>query len=427
LELDSFSWKIVRFFILPPDARICFLAVGVLHSILCLDSLFAAIIQRLKGRFLMSAIQMVDLKGQYEKIKREIDEAVLSCIGSTAFINGAAVKAFQTNLENYLQVKHVVPCANGTDALQIAMMALDLQEGDEVIVPSFTFIATAEVVALLKLKPMMVEVDANTFNVTAEIIERAITPRTRAIVPVHLFGQSCDMEAIMQIAEKHNLFVIEDNAQAIGAEYTFADGTIKKAGTIGHIGTTSFFPSKNLGCYGDGGAIFTNDDALAEKMRVIANHGQTRRYYHSVVGVNSRLDTIQAAILDVKLKRLDEYAAARQNAAKFYDDVFENIEQLQPPARAVNSTHVFHQYTLQVKNGRRAELQKHLEDAGIPAMIYYPVPLHQQEAFKDSVTPNFCLPVTEKLCDEVLSLPIHTEMSEELLSTITFALKMFFS
>ncbi len=371
----------------------------------------------------MNPIQMVDLKGQYEKIKNEIDYAVLDCVASTVYINGAPVKSFQENLENYLQVKNVIPCANGTDALQIAMMALDLRAGDEVIVPSFTFIATAEVVALLGLKPLMVEVDADVFNITAEIIEDAITPRTKAIVPVHLFGQSCDMEAIMQVAEKYNLFVIEDNAQAIGSDYTFANGTIKKAGTIGHIGTTSFFPSKNLGCYGDGGAIFTNDDNLASKIRIIANHGQSERYYHSLIGVNSRLDTIQAAILDIKLKHLDEYAAARQNAAAFYDDAFKNVEELQTPVRGKNSTHVFHQYTLQVKNGKRAELQKHLAENGVPSMIYYPVPLYHQEAFKESVAPDFHLPVTEKLCDSVLSLPIHTEMTEDLLGFISEQVK----
>jgi dTDP-4-amino-4,6-dideoxygalactose transaminase len=375
----------------------------------------------------MNLIQMVDLKGQYEKIKNEIDRAVIDCVASTAYINGAPVKSFQENLENYLQVKNVIPCANGTDALQIAMMALGLEKGNEVIVPSFTFIATSEVVALLGLTPIMVEVDANTFNITAEIIEQAITPRTRAIVPVHLFGQSCNMEAIVQVAERHNLFVIEDNAQAIGADYTFQNGTTKKAGTIGHIGTTSFFPSKNLGCYGDGGAIFTNDDELADKMRMIANHGQSKRYYHSVIGVNSRLDTIQAAILDIKLKHLDEYAAARQKAAAFYDDAFQNIEQLQTPAREPNLTHVFHQYTLQITGGKRADLQKHLEENGVPSMIYYPIPLYRQEAFKEYVEPDFHLPITEKLCDSVLSLPIHTEMTEDLLGYISNKVKAFFN
>jgi UDP-2-acetamido-2-deoxy-ribo-hexuluronate aminotransferase len=371
-------------------------------------------------------IQMVDLKGQYEKIKAEIDEAVLNVIASAAFINGPAVQQFQKNLENYLGVKNVIPCANGTDALQIAMMALDLQPGDEVIVPSFTFIATAEVIALLRLKPVMVDVDADTFNVTPEIIERAVTPRTKAIVPVHLFGQACDMAAIMQVAERHNLYVIEDNAQAIGADYIYPNGTRRKAGTIGHIGCTSFFPSKNLGCYGDGGAIFTNDDELAEKMCVIANHGQTKRYYHTRVGVNSRLDSIQAAILDVKLKYLDEYCAARRRAADAYDQAFSAVAELKTPARADFSTHVFHQYTLQVAGGRREDLIGHLEKQGIPAMRYYPVPLHRQEAFAEYVPEDLHLPVTENLCERVVSLPMHTELSEELLEFITGEVKRFF-
>jgi dTDP-4-amino-4,6-dideoxygalactose transaminase len=375
---------------------------------------------------MMNQIQMVDLKSQYQKIKQEIDQAVLNCIASTAYINGPEVKKFQTALENYLNVKHVIPCANGTDALQIAMMALGLKSGDEVIVPSFTYVATAEVIGLLGLQPVMVEVDADTFNVTAEIIETAITPRTKAIVPVHLFGQSCDMEPIMQVAEKYGLFVIEDNAQAIGADYTFNDGTKKKTGTIGHVGCTSFFPSKNLGCYGDGGAMFTNDDALAEKLRMIANHGQAEKYYHSVIGVNSRLDSIQAAILNVKLKNLGEYCAARGRAADFYDAAFSEIEELQTPVRHPNSTHVFHQYTLQVKDGNRDALQKHLHKNGIPSMIYYPVPLYRQKAFAPYVTSDFELPITEKLCDSVLSLPIHTEMNEELLSFISNHVKEFF-
>jgi UDP-2-acetamido-2-deoxy-ribo-hexuluronate aminotransferase len=372
-------------------------------------------------------IQMVDLKGQYEKIKAEIDEAVLNVIASAAFINGPAVQNFQKNLENYLGVKNVIPCANGTDALQIAMMALDLKPGDEVIVPSFTFIATAEVIALLRLKPVMVDVDADTFNVTPEIIERAVTKRTRAVVPVHLFGQSCDMAAIMRVAERHNLYVIEDNAQAIGADFIYPDGARRKAGTIGHIGCTSFFPSKNLGCYGDGGAIFTDDDNLAEKMRVIANHGQTKRYYHTRVGVNSRLDSIQAAILDVKLKHLDEYAEARRRAADFYDQAFAGIAELKTPTRAPYSTHVFHQYTLQVANGRREELIAHLESKGIPAMRYYPVALNRQEAFAEYVPADLSLPVTEKLCETVVSLPMHTELSEELLQFITVEVKNFFA
>jgi dTDP-4-amino-4,6-dideoxygalactose transaminase len=375
----------------------------------------------------MNQIQMVDLKGQYEKIKNEIDAAVLNCVASTAYINGKEVGSFQKNLENYLGVRHVIPCANGTDALQIAMMALGLQPGDEVIVPSFTYVATAEVIALLKLQPVMVEVEAGTFNVTAEIIEQAITPQTKAVVPVHLFGQSCDMEAIMRVAEKHNLFVIEDNAQAIGADYTFADGSVKKTGSIGHIGCTSFFPSKNLGCFGDGGAVFTNDDELAEKMRMIANHGQVKRYYHSYIGVNSRLDTIQAAILDVKLKRLDEYCEARRRAAAFYDAAFAEIEEIETPARQHNSTHVFHQYTLQVAGGERDALMAHLEEKGVPSMTYYPLPLYRQIAFAPYVPEDFVLPVTEKLCDSVLSLPIHTEMNEELLGYITAQVKDFFA
>lgn len=369
---------------------------------------------------------MVDLKGQYEKIKNEIDEAVLNCLASTAFINGPPVKEFQSNLENYLKIKHVVPCANGTDALQIAMMALGLEPGDEVIVPSFTYVATAEVIALLRLTPVMVEVDENTFNVTAEIIEKAVTPRTKAIVPVHLFGQSCDMEPIMQVAEKYNLFVIEDNAQAIGADYIFKDGSIRKTGTIGHVGCTSFFPSKNLGCYGDGGAIFTDDDELAGRLRMIANHGQSKRYYHSLIGVNSRLDSLQAAILNIKLKKLDEYCDARRRVADAYDAAFEGVEELQTPVRESKSTHVFHQYTLQVKNGKRGELQKHLEREGVPSMIYYPVPLYKQEAFAGFVSEDLRLCVTEKLCDSVLSLPIHTEMTEEVLTKIINGVRSFF-
>lgn len=370
---------------------------------------------------------MVDLKGQYEKIKTEIDEAVLNVIGSTAFINGPAVAQFQENLEKYLGAKHVIPCANGTDALQIALMALDLKEGDEIIVPSFTYVATAEVIALLKLKPVMVDADENTFNLTAEIFEKAITPNTKAVVPVHLFGQTCDMQPIMEVAERYNIYVVEDNAQAIGSDYRYADGATRKAGTIGHIGTTSFFPAKNLGCYGDGGAIFTNDDALAEKMRMIANHGQSKRYYHDRVGVNSRLDSIQAAILDVKLKYLDDYAKARNAVAEKYDAAFAEIADLQTPVREENSTHVFHQYTLRVKNGKRDELLNHLTEKQVPANIYYPVPLNEQKAFKDFVPEKLDLPVTEMLCREVISLPIHTEMKEETQDYIIESVKEFFA
>jgi UDP-2-acetamido-2-deoxy-ribo-hexuluronate aminotransferase len=374
----------------------------------------------------MTKIEMVDLKSQYQKIKKEIDLAVIDCIESTQFINGSQVNIFQSNLEQYLGVKHVIPCANGTDALQIALMALGLETGDEVIVPTFTYVATAEVIGLLKLKPVMVDVNENTFNVTAEIIENAITPRTKAIVPVHLFGQTCDMEAIMKVAEKYNLPVIEDNAQAIGSDYTFADGTKKKAGTIGDIGCTSFFPSKNLGCYGDGGAIFTNNDELALKLRMIANHGQEKKYYHSVIGVNSRLDSVQAAILNIKLQHLDDYCDARRKAADFYDKGFAEIEELQTPVRSGNSTHVFHQYTLQVKDGRRNELQQHLANAGVPSMIYYPVPLYKQDAFTQYVSESFSLPATEKLCDSVISLPVHTEMTEDLQQFIVDQVKNFY-
>lgn len=361
----------------------------------------------------MAQIQMVDLKGQYLKIKDEIDKAVIDVVESGAFINGPAVKEFQANLESYLGVKHAIPCANGTDALQIALMALGLEPGDEVIVPAFTYVATAEVIGLLRLTPVMVDVDPDTFNVTAEIIEAAITPRTKAVVPVHLFGQSCDMEPIMRVAAKHGIYVVEDNAQAIGADYIFSDGAVKKTGTIGHIGTTSFYPSKNLGAYGDAGAIFTNDDALAANMRMIANHGQSQTYYHDVIGVNSRLDSIQAAILNIKLKRLDEYCVARQHAAAFYDKAFEGIDGIAVPSRQHNSTHVFHQYTVRVKNNRRDELQKHLTAAGIPNSIFYPVPLYKQKAFESPVKRDVVLPVTEMLCRQVLSLPIHTEMTSE--------------
>ena len=370
---------------------------------------------------------MVDLKGQYDKMKPEIDQAVISCIGSTSFINGPAVKEFQVNLQQYLGVKHVIPCANGTDSLQIAMMALDLKPGDEVICPAFTYVATAEVIGLLGLTPVMVDVDPNTFNVTASAIEKAITSKTKAIVPVHLYGQSCDMEPIMKLAEKYNLTVIEDNAQAIGAEYTFSDGRIAKTGTIGHIGSTSFFPSKNLGCYGDGGALMTNDDDLAKKMRMIANHGQEKKYYHKVLGCNSRLDTIQATILNIKLRYLDEYSSARNLVANCYDEALSIIDELEVPVRQMNSTHVFHQYTLKVKNGRRNELQKYLAEQGIPSMIYYPLPLYKQEAFQQFVVSDFLLPTSDELCDQVLSLPIHTEMNIEHVNFICNTVKSFFN
>lgn len=372
-------------------------------------------------------IEMVDLKGQYNNIKNEIDQAVIDCISSSAFINGPAVKEFQLNLEKYLGIKHVIPCANGTDSLQIAMMALDLKPGVEVICPAFTYVATAEVIGLLGLTPVMVDVNPYTFNITASEIEKAITSRTKAIVPVHLYGQSCDMESIMELAEKHNLYVIEDNAQAIGSDYTFSDGRVAKTGTIGHIGSTSFFPSKNLGCYGDGGALMTNDNELAKRMRMIANHGQEKKYYHKVLGCNSRLDTIQATILNIKLKHLDSYSKARNEMASFYDFAFSKIEEVQVPERQHNSTHVFHQYTLKVKNGKRNELQHYLSENGIPSMIYYPLPLYKQEAFQQFATPNFKLDTTELLCDEVLSLPIHTEMNKENMEWVCTKVQSFFT
>ena len=371
-------------------------------------------------------IHMVDVGTQYRNMKTEIDSAVLEVIESGQFINGPKVKAFQADLEKFLDVKHVIPCANGTDALQIALMALDLKPGDEVIVPAFTYVATAEVIALLRLTPVMVDVDPDTFNLTAEIIEKAITPKTKAVVPVHLFGQCSDMEPIMDLAKKHNIYVVEDNAQAIGADYTFADGRTQKSGTIGDIGTTSFYPSKNLGAYGDAGAIFTNNDELAAKLRMIANHGQGQRYHHKMIGCNSRLDSIQAAILGVKLKYLTKYSAARQAAGAFYDKSFQEEEWLQTPTRQHNSTHVFHQYTLKIKDGHREALKEHLSAAGIPFGVFYPLPLYEQEAFKQFVPDNLDLPVTEMLCKSVISLPIHTEMDEEILSYISGVVKGMF-
>lgn len=374
-------------------------------------------------------MQMVDLKSQYHRLKAEIDQSIMEVLDNTAYINGPKVQRFQADLEKYLGVKHVIPCANGTDALQIALMALDLQPGDEVIVPAFTYVATAEVIALLRLKPVMVDVDPDTFNITAEILKAAITPQTRAVVPVHLFGQSCDMEPIMAVAEAHGLYVVEDNAQAIGADYSFPDGRVQKTGTIGHIGCTSFYPSKNLGAYGDGGAISCNDDVLAQKCRSIANHGQSsRRYYHDLVGVNSRLDAIQAAVLGIKLGYLDDFARARQQAAAWYDRAFADIPELQTPARQYNSTHVFHQYTLLVKNGKRDALQAHLQEKQVPNMIYYPVPLYEQEAYKAMQTGHWTsLPVTESLCSSVISLPMHTELDEETLEYIGHAVRSFFA
>lgn len=367
-------------------------------------------------------IQMVDLKSQYEKIKSEVDAGIQEVLNTTAFINGPAVKEFQTDLENYLHVKHVIPCANGTDALQIAMMALDFKPGDEVITASFTYVATAEVIGLLGLTPVLVDVYSDTFDINIEAIEKAITPKTKAIVPVHLFGQCADMERIMALAKKNNLFVIEDVAQAIGADYIFRNGTKSKAGTIGTIGCTSFFPSKNLGCYGDGGAIYTNDDVLAKKLRMIAHHGQSVQYVHDLLGVNSRLDTIQAAVLKVKLKHLDEYAIARNKVANYYDKALANHPKLKIPVRVKNSTHVFHQYTLQLNSIDRTKLREQLTERGIPAMIYYPIPLHEQNAYKSDRYNKGDFPITEKLCATVLSLPMHTEMEEETLKYICYNL-----
>ncbi|MCB9260803.1 MAG: DegT/DnrJ/EryC1/StrS family aminotransferase [Flavobacteriales bacterium] len=362
-------------------------------------------------------IQMVDLHGQYLKIKNEVDAAMQEVLDSTAFIGGAKVREFAANLERYLQIKHVIPCANGTDALQVAFMALNLSPGDEVIVPCFTYAATAEVIALLHLTPVLVDVDTDTFQIDINQIEQCITAKTKAIVPVHLFGQCSNMEAIMQLAEKHNLFVVEDTAQAIGAKYTFSHGSVQSAGGIGHFGTTSFFPSKNLGCFGDGGAILTNDDVLAEKARMICNHGQKKKYYHSVIGVNSRLDTIQAAVLDVKLKHLDSYCQARNDVADYYDIAFADDERFDTPKRVANSTHVFHQYTLKLNGINRDDLKNYLHEKGVPSMVYYPVPLNEQEAFLS----NGKFPITQDLCSRVLSLPISTEMSQEQLEYIVAA------
>jgi dTDP-4-amino-4,6-dideoxygalactose transaminase len=367
----------------------------------------------------MKKIQMVDLQTQYQHIKSDIDKGIQAVIDSASFIKGPAVSSFQKNLENYTGAKHVIPVGNGTDALQIALMALGLKPGDEVITPTFTFIATAEVVALLGLTRVVVDVDWDTMNISVDSIRKAITPRTKAIVPVHLFGQCADMEAIMSIAQEHNLYVVEDACQAIGAEYTFADGTKKQAATIGHIGCTSFFPSKNLGCYGDGGAIFTNDDELAAQMRAIANHGMVIRYHHDQVGVNSRLDSIQAAILDVKLPHLNEYIAARQKAAAYYDHAFANHEHILIPVRDERSTHVFHQYTLRLKDVDRDALREALAAAEIPAMVYYPIPLHMQKAYQDPRYQVGDFPVAEKLAACVLSLPMHTELDNEQLEYIT--------
>jgi dTDP-4-amino-4,6-dideoxygalactose transaminase len=373
----------------------------------------------------MREIQMVDLKAQYANIKSEIDAAVKSVLESTAFIKGPDVKFFEEELQAYMGVKHVVSCANGTDALQLAMMALGLKAGDEVITTNFTFIATVEVVVLLGLKLVIVDPDPDSFNISTEAARKAITSKTKAIVPVHLFGQCADMEAIMELADKHNLFVIEDAAQATGADYLFRDGTVKKAGTIGHIGTTSFFPSKNLGCYGDGGAIYTNSDVLAKKLRSIANHGMKVRYHHDDIGINSRLDTIQSAILRVKLKHLSRFNEARRVVADNYDEAFAACKSIIIPSRVSYSSHIFHQYTIRVTNGKRDELKLFLESKKIPAMVYYPGPLHMQEAYRYLGYGENDFPVTNALCKEVLSLPMHPDMEQEQLDYIIFNILQF--
>tara|TARA_B100001250_G_scaffold224022_1_gene192088 strand:+ start:38 stop:1171 length:1134 start_codon:yes stop_codon:yes gene_type:complete len=355
-------------------------------------------------------IPMVDLMGQYRKIKDQIDKNLIDCIESGRLVNGPIVSDFTNNLSKYLDVNHVIPCANGTDALQIAFMALDLKPGDEIICPSWTYVATAEAAAILGLIPVMCDVDPNTFNLSAEFIEPLITNKTKAIVPVHLYGQSCEMEGIMNLAKKYNLKVIEDNAQAIGSIFTFSNGEEKYTGTIGDIGTTSFYPSKNLGCYGDGGAIFTNNDDLSKKIRMIVNHGENKKYHHKIIGCNSRLDSIQAEILNVKLKYLDQYNSNRQIMAANYNMAFKDIEFIQIPEVVTNSTHVYHQYTIKILDGRRDELKNYLQDKGIPTMIYYPIPLYKQEAFSKYVDDDYYLKNTEMLSENVLSFPIHTEI-----------------
>lgn len=368
----------------------------------------------------MKKIQMVDLKGQYESIKETVNNSIQEVLDTNTYINGPQVHQFQKNLEEYLGAKHVIPCANGTDALQIAMMGLDLKPGDEVITADFTFAATVEVIALLQLTPVLVDVDPDTFNISIEAIKKAITPNTKAIVPVHLFGQAANMEAVMALAQEHNLYVIEDNAQAIGANYKFENGSKQKAGVIGHVASTSFFPSKNLGCYGDGGAIFTNDDELAHKLRGIVNHGMYVRYHHDVVGVNSRLDSIQAAVLNSKLPNLDKYNAARQQAAQKYSDALAGHASIITPVTAGEAdSHVFHQYTLRILNADRDGLMQHLLDKGIPCAIYYPIPLHSQKAYADARYNESDFPVTNQLVKEVISLPMHTELDDEQITFIT--------
>ena len=374
----------------------------------------------------MKKIQMVDLQSQYHRFKPEIDSAMQEVIESSAFINGPAVKQFQTALAEYLNVKHVITCGNGTDALQAALVALDLQPGDEIITTSFTFIATVEVIGLLNLTPVLVDVDPDTYTIDTEQVEAAVTPRTKAIIPVHLFGQGAEMQKINTIAEKHSLYIVEDAAQCLGADYNTPGGK-QKLGTLGNIGCTSFFPSKNLGCFGDGGACMTNDDVLAEKLRMFVNHGAKKKYYHETIGVNSRLDTLQAAILNIKLPHLDEFNQSRQEVAAFYDNAFKNIDGLQIPVRNSNSEHVFHQYVMRIKNGKRDELKEWLQQRDIPSMVYYPVALHKQPAFRKWITKELSLPVSEQLTEEVLALPVHTEMTKEQLEHIKNGVSSFFN
>ncbi|MFN5704939.1 MAG: DegT/DnrJ/EryC1/StrS family aminotransferase [bacterium] len=371
-------------------------------------------------------IKILDLKSQSEKIKSEIDFAITNCLNSAEFINSKIVNIFSENLSKYLDNTFIIPCANGTDALQIALMSLDLQEDDEIILPAFTYIATAEVIALLKLKAVLVDVNVNDFNISIESIRNAITPKTKCIVPVHLFGQACDMLSIMQIANEHNLYVIEDTAQSIATDVIYSDDNKKKAGTIGNIGTLSFFPTKNLGAFGDAGAIICNDEFLAKKIKMIANHGQSKKYHHELIGVNSRLDSLQAAILNVKLKYLNEYIHKRQSIAKYYDEHLSNIDQLIIPQRTNYSTHTFHQYTLRVLNNKRDKLKSFLQDKGIPSMIYYPMPVHKQEAYKNWSIGAGGVSVSERLCKEVLSIPIHTELTDEEMEYIVGSIKEFF-
>ncbi len=371
-------------------------------------------------------IKMVDLKNQYLNIKSEIDEKIQETIDSTQFIGGKNVEDFQISLQKYLDVNYVIPCANGTDALQISLMSLDLKRGDEIIIPAFTYISTAEVIGLLGLKPIIVDVDYFNFNISIQKLEGIITNKTKVIIPVHLFGQSSPMEDILSLADKYSLFVIEDNAQSLGADFIFKDGKRQKLGTIGHIGCTSFFPSKNLGCYGDGGAIMTNNEELAEKLKTITNHGQSKKYHHDIIGCNSRLDSIQAAVLNVKLKYLDFYNQKRYKSAIFYNKELKKIKEIDIPNRVNYSTHVYHQYTLKVKHGKRDMLKLYLNEKNIQTMIYYPIPIHKQRAFKFYVGNNISLPISEKLCEEVISLPMHTELDDSLQEYIIKSIKSFF-